>query len=136
MDAFIDSVKSFSVWIGVVLGILASLAAAYLKPGIDRLGGTVSRRWGERTQVRAAARKREVDRLRANPHEQVMTAIEALDDKLKGIAYAASGFIVGSIGLLSLTEWLRWLGIVCFLVGQAGLLTSWKKLSLAKEARR
>jgi len=89
------------------VGLILNFFGAYLVRGCDWLDGKLSRRWGARTQAKSAARKLEVDRLRANPHEQVMTGIEALDDKVQGIAYVALGLLLGMIGELGSMNWLR-----------------------------
>ena len=133
---YVKSQPTHFLILALILGLVGSWLGVYPIRGIDWVFGKLSRQWGERAQVKAAARKQEIERLRANPHEQVMTAIEAIDDKLQGVGYVALGLLAGMLGQLALMKWLQWAGIFCVLVGYASLMTCWRKLSLTRQARR
>ncbi len=125
---------SRSVWIGVGIGVLGSLFAAYLKPWLDRLGGGISLRWGERTAAKAAARTALIAQLRANPHEQVMMGLDAFDDKIDGIWIVGLGFGLSLLATRPGT-WLGWLGLLVFAAGAFMMGRGDAKRFLLKEVR-
>jgi hypothetical protein len=97
MSSFLGYLKSqpLEFWItALLIGILGSWLSVYLVRWSDRLSRSVSQRWGERTEAKAAARNREIERLRANPQEQVMARLDSLDDKIGGIFGVAAGSAV------------------------------------------
>lgn len=133
MESFLENVKSLSWWISVVLvGIVLSWIAAYLKAGTDRLGSTVSRDWRGYTAARAAARAAYIQHLQAHPHEQVMLRLEVLDDKVSGIADMAVGSLI-AIAFKEDSAWLIGLGAVIFLSGAFTWRRAYDKLSLLRE---
>lgn len=139
MRSFFDYLKSQppEFWFtALLIGIGGSWISVYLVRGFDRISRSVCRRWGERTEAKAAARKLEAGRLRANPHEQVMMAIAALDTKLQGLTLVLAGLLLGFLGWRDSTEWLLWVGMAGFFAGNTGLLVAFQKLLLVKEARR
>jgi len=136
METFLENLKSPAWLISVVVvGIILSWAAAYLKEGTDRLGSILSRRWGERTAARAAARTALIAHLRANPQEQVMMGLDALDDKIHAALDMAMGLIVGALFARSSAAWLGWMGILLFAIGTWRLGSGQGKQFLVKAAR-
>jgi hypothetical protein len=95
MQEIIKQLTSLSWWISVVVvGVLASLAAAYLKPRTDRVIGSVSGRYRRRNGQRARARAGQIEALRSDRHEQIMFAISINYRYLSAIKYALSGVTI------------------------------------------
>lgn len=136
MEAFWENLKSPSWLISVVVvGVIVSWIAAYLKAATDRLGSILSRRWGERTSAKAAARTAMIEELRANRHEQVMTILDVLDDKIHAALNMVMGFIVGMLYAQSSATWVAWIGMLLFLIGFWRLGSGQSKMSLVRAAR-
>jgi hypothetical protein len=73
-------------WLTVVVaGLAIHLAASYLKPQLDRMGGLVSRSWANRNKKHAYERKVRVERLRHNEtarwtaaHDEIRHSLQSL----------------------------------------------------------
>ena len=136
MESFLENLKSPSWLISVVVvGIILSWIAAYVKEGTDRVGSILSRRWGERTAARAAARTALITQLRANPHEQVMLGLDALDDKIHAALDMAIGLIFGVLFARASAAWVAWMGMLLFAIGTWRLGGGQGKQFLVKAAR-
>jgi len=139
MEHFLGNLKSSSWWISVVVvSVLLSWFAAYLKEWTDRLGSRVSRRWGERTATKAAARKALIGQLRANPHEQVMMGLDALDFRIEGFAHLMLGFacvIAGIVVPESFVSRLVGLGALFTLSGTLTAVRGKERFLRIREAR-
>ena len=137
MQSFFDNLKSPAWWFSVVVvGIVLSWVAAYVKEWTDRLGGTVSRRWGERTAAKAASRKALIKQLRANPHEQVMMGIEALGDMIHGAFYLGLALATLYISVQAHLQWIAWVGLFILASGAFRMGSGALTQLLLRDARR
>jgi hypothetical protein len=140
MSSFLGYLKSQppEFWItALLIGIGGSWLSAYLVRWSDRLSRSVSRRWGERTEAKAAARNREFERLRANPQEQVMARLDSLDDKISGIFGVAAGTAVMLIAdFMEPALVLRIIGLLVVLLGMQVHQRGVNRALVVKEARQ
>jgi hypothetical protein len=83
MHSVLDNFSSPAWWISVVIvSILTSIIAAYMKPLLDRGGSRFSARWRDRIAQNAAARSHAIELLRGSSHEQVMLAFAEIRARL------------------------------------------------------
>jgi hypothetical protein len=95
MQELIKQLTSISWWVSVVVaGVLASLAAAYLKPRTDRVIGSVSVRYRRRNEQQAKARAKQIEDLRLDQHEQIVFAILINYKLLRAIHFLVMGSIL------------------------------------------
>ena len=82
-------------WFSVVIaGIVVSLAAAYLKPHVDSALNKVSGTFRARSARKAAARQREIERLRGDKLEQILYAQYVNYARLQGISVLLMGVLL------------------------------------------
>ena len=86
MEELLRNVSSPSWWVGVVIvGILINLISAYLKPRIDGIASKLSTRRRNQVAADQEFRKAAVERLKADPHEQLMAAAVELRHRLRAL---------------------------------------------------
>lgn len=86
-------------WITVALvGVGIHLAASYLKPRLDQIGGWFSGSWANRNAARSKARQERIERFK-NSAEEVRDATE---EEFRDILYAILMAVFGGIAFISL----------------------------------
>jgi hypothetical protein len=138
MESFWANVRSPGWWIGVVVvGLLLNFFAAYLIRGADWLSRRLSRRWGERTAAKTAARNREIEELRGNHEAQVMARLDSLDDKVGGIFGVAGGTaIMVTANFIEPQPVLLLVGLLVVLAGMGVHQRGVNRALIVKEARK
>ena len=137
MESIAENFKSPSWWISVVVaGVVLHIAAAYLKALLDRSVSLFSRRWSERTQVKATQRREAVARLSSDKHEQIMIGLQAIENRITGCFLMSLG-----IGLLAYSvafgEWFPGLmGALMSIFGVWPLVDSLLGSALLVDSRR
>lgn len=132
--------NSVAWWVtAVVAGVIASLLAGYVRPRLDALLATVSNKWATRTKQKREEFWRELEKLRASQHEQVLAAISASRRETE----AATTFLFGSFLCLASFvtghEVFFYLSVPFFLFGvfyRGQALGIEAKLDLARERNR
>ncbi len=101
MDQLYDQVTSISWWVGVVVvGVLVSLTAAYLKPRLDFVFSALSKSWSVRSAMRAEERRERIAKLKSTPQEQVMAGIAELRLRISAYGYLVLGIAISGGALL------------------------------------
>ena len=98
MTSLLDSVTSLSWWIGVVLvGLAINIAAAYLKPRLDGVMGSVSTRWAKANSKRQLERNERLNLLASSEHEQVLSGLEELRLRIRSFGYCFQAIVLAAI---------------------------------------
>jgi hypothetical protein len=94
MKELMQDFVSSGMLTGVVIGVVTSLAAAYLKDPIDCALGKVSNKWRTRNAAKSSEREELISALVNNPSEQVFAAIKASHLFLSGAYYTIFGLLI------------------------------------------
>jgi hypothetical protein len=79
MDSLAQDFTSLHWWVSVVgVGLLVSLASAYIKPSLDRYLEGTSARWKVRTTKETEARTQRIERLKEDMEIRLSTEIRGL----------------------------------------------------------
>ena len=119
MDELLKSLRSPAWWVGVVLvGVITSIIAAFVKPWLDRMLLSVLRWRSTRTLLRREQFEKRVLAALASDAEESRLRFETLRSLLTGIFY----FLVGSLGaalgvLFKITTHARFLALVPLIIG-------------------
>ncbi len=144
MNDFLKNLSSASWWIGVVVvGLIINIVSVYIKANLDSRLAKASTWWQKRSLARNENRKKEIEKLRKNPHGQIMLALAALRDRIRCGVFFSCGFTVFVLMLLTpysfpeLIEAMILAGasLVLF-IGYIYLLSGLLKESLLDEARK
>lgn len=152
MNELLRNISSPSWWVGVVIvGILINLISAYLKPRIDGIVSKFSTRRRNQLAADREFRKATVERLRADPHEQVMAVASELRWRMRslgamllgavciicyiGVASPNSGLAAGSAQTV-LRIAFQGMAAVILLLAMSELLSAMRIRNLLYEARK
>jgi hypothetical protein len=107
MEDLLKQLSSLSWWIGVVVvGVIVSLVAAYLKPRIDSIIASVSDRSRKKNERREEQRQAQIAFLRGGRHEQLMFALGINHRRLRALSFILVGVLV-MLTALALPEFIR-----------------------------
>ena len=144
MTGFFDNLSSPTWWVGVVIvGILINLVSAYLKPRLDIFFSSGSSWWARRSQEKQLQRKARIERMKADPHEQLITAFTELRIRVRGLGFillglfvfTAATFAVGSGMGVIVSKLLLLLSAISILMGLTDQLDAIRLKVELKEAR-
>jgi hypothetical protein len=83
-------------WLTVVLvGLGIHLAASYLKPHLDKVGGRLSRSWATRTALRAHERSVRIEQLRGSEAKRLLAAQKEIRYRLQALAVLMFAMLLG-----------------------------------------
>jgi hypothetical protein len=86
MEIYANTILNVKWWMGVVVvGLVLSLAASYLRTWIDQGLSAVSKRWAERTERSKAERATHVQHLRDHPQQQMYVLGEEMRCRFRGV---------------------------------------------------
>jgi len=138
-----DQLTSLYWWVSViVVGVLVSLFAAYLKPRTDRFIVSISARYRKRNEKKVRARVQKIETLRGNPHEQAMLAISANYRHLNSISILLLGVSVMLVTLFvsEANSWVRFgvllFGTITIVIAFLEMLSGMSKRQILREARQ
>jgi MFS family permease len=123
MGELFSGLTTFTGWIGVVIvGILASLVAAYLKPRLDRVLSSISYRWATRTEERRRQRTLRIELLKNNHLAQIQVRMDEMAFRIMSVLLLIMGlaFFVTAVSMVELFD-LRLLAV--FAMGMAMIST-------------
>ena len=161
MKDFFANLGSLYWWLSVVIvGVLINLTSSYIKSKLDSSLSRRSTKARLRSEARKTKRKKLLEKLRANSHEQTMMSISVLEDMVRAVAVIlVSASLVLLIILINATpsdDLLWWpfgpdaaariarivkpvtafLSIALLLISLSDLLRAMSKKALLGEARR
>lgn len=95
MDAFILNLKDVSWWVSVVVvGLLISLLAAYVKTGVDTIFSRFSSAWKKRVEQSANKRLAQVSELIKNDRARISWAANINWLMLRAISYKLFALLI------------------------------------------
>jgi len=96
----LNELMSVRFWVAVVVvGLLVNLAAMWLNPRLERIGGALSGTIRRRNQARADRRAAMVARVAADPSVQVIVQFNEMRMRLISITLLVFGFTLGQISI-------------------------------------
>lgn len=111
MRDFLTNITTLSWWISVVIvGILINIFSAYLKDKFDGYLSSISSWWRYRSEAQRAKRESLLNKLRDNSHEQVMTALDEMRNRVRSIQF----FLMGGLHFGIVAAWGTLLGVIPF----------------------
>jgi hypothetical protein len=100
------SIFSLTWWIGVVLvGIVLSLAASYLRTWIDWGFSSVSRKWADRSERSRKEYEKHVTHLLEHPERHLYVIAEEMRSRFRGNFYYICALVAGFGGVLASSTW-------------------------------
>lgn len=95
MNELIQMLKSPTWWFSVVVvGIIINLVSAYVKSPIDENLSKISTWWRKRTDKQKKELNAVIENLSKNEHEQVMTAVDDLRERIRSIHLLIFGIFI------------------------------------------
>ncbi len=106
-------------WVSVVLvGVLISIFAAYMKTWIDRFLGFFSNAWKQRSARKNKEFFKELERLQADPHQQLITMSRANYYNSRG---QWSGLVAAMVMIMLTSLPVGTIGLGLFVTGMAAV---------------
>lgn len=140
MRTLVENLTSLSWWVTVVIvGLLVNIAAAYVKPRLDRFLGNISGSRRARNDAKMAERGRMVTRLRSSHHEQVLTFLTELRWMSRAIIFLLLGLAIFQVAIRSTHDWFVaanfFLGACVFVLAYLCLDAAFAARDLLRDAR-
>ena len=125
MKELISNVSSIYWWISVVIvGILINIISYYLTRKLDTRLSNVSSWWRKKSEIRKSQRLKKLDKLRNDPHEQLLLAFETIQSISLAIALLIFGVLFVSMGIAFQFRGKFWEPIICFSISAIALITA------------